>query len=102
MAPPPVTMNTCSIPSSTRSCAMKSATRMVLDRILGPIFRREYVPTLLEHLDPLGIFLLDGSVVLALIEQPEQFEMHGFDKTLFEIVLLERNCVENDLPCLES
>src|ERR1700761_942456 len=59
-------------------------------------------PALFEHIDSLGVLVLDLAVILPLVQQPQQFEMHRIQQSLIYMVLLCRLCVEDDLSGLKT
>ena len=62
----------------------------------------ENLPACVEHLDPLGVLFGDMAVVVALVEQPQQFEMHRVEQAVGNRLERAGRAVENDLAGFET
>ena len=59
-------------------------------------------PAGFEHVDALGVLLLDLAVVVAFIEQPEEFEVDGVEEAFGDAVFAGGVGVEDDFAGLEA
>jgi hypothetical protein len=62
----------------------------------------EYRPAGFEHVDALGVFLLDLTVVVALVEEPEELEVDGIEKAVGDGVFASGLCVEDYFAGFEA
>src|SRR5947209_7153832 len=75
--------------SSTHSDSLYAGTTIEMVRTRSAHRLIEHVPALFQHLDAAVVLALDGAVVRALVDQPQQLEVHGVEQALVDGRLVE-------------